>query len=47
MVLLGSMDIDELEAILEGKSLFDFRSERAFKKIDKDKSGTLQLKEIL
>ena len=41
------MDLDELEALLSGKTLFDFRAERAFKAMDKDKSGTLQKQEIM
>lgn len=40
------METDELEAMLEGKTLIDFRVERAFKKLDKDSSGYIDRKEI-
>lgn len=41
------MDKDELDALLDGKTLFDFRVERAFKKIDKNNSNTLCKEEII
>ena len=46
-VLLGAMDKDELDALLDGKTLFDFRVERAFKKIDANNSNTLSKDEII
>jgi len=34
-VFLGNMEEDELECLIEGKkTLFDFRSERVFKRLD-------------
>lgn len=41
------MDKDELDALLDGKTLFDFRVERAFKTIDKNNSNTLCKEEII
>lgn len=46
-VLLGAMGKDELDALLNGKTLFDFRVERAFKTIDKNNSNTLCKQEII
>lgn len=40
------METDELEAIMSGESLFEFRSKRAFKKLDLDGSGEIDKKEI-
>jgi len=41
------MESDELEAIIDGtKTLFMFRVERTFKKLDSDGSGSLDVDEI-
>lgn len=46
-ILYIYLEIDELEAIVDGKkSLFDFRVERTFKKLDKDGSGSIDTDEI-
>ena len=38
-VLLGSMDTDELKAMISGEPMIHFRARRAFKLMDYDKSG--------
>lgn len=45
-VLLGAMGDDELKAMLEGKSLFDFRAEQSFKLMDSNNSQSLTSDEI-
>lgn len=40
------MDNEELKAVLSRKKLIDFRAERAFKLMDKDKSNTLSKDEV-
>lgn len=46
-VFLGNMEEDELECLIEGKkTLFDFRSERVFKRLDQDNSGALDKEEV-
>jgi Ca2+-binding EF-hand superfamily protein len=45
-VLLGAMGDDELKAMLDGKSLFDFRAEQSFHIIDTNKSNTLSKQEV-
>lgn len=46
-VMLGNMDVDELEELIENKkTLFDYRSEKLFKKLDVDNSNDLDIDEI-
>lgn len=46
-VMLGNMDIDELEELIENKkTLFDYRSEKLFIKLDTDNSNDLDIDEI-
>ena len=40
------MQFDEIKAMLDGKTVFDFRAERAFDRIDADNSGLLEKEEI-
>lgn len=40
------MTNDELKAMFDGKSLFDFRTEQQFKNMDKDNSNTLTKEEV-
>lgn len=41
------MGDEELKAMLEGKSLFDYRAEQSFNLIDTNKSNTLSKEEIV
>jgi len=41
------MDYDELEAILSGKTLFNFRAEKAFNNMDENKNGLVDKIEII
>lgn len=46
-VFLGSLDDDELEALVDGKvTLFEFKCRQIFKKLDKDNSNSLDKQEI-
>jgi len=46
-VMLGNMELDELKEIIDNsKTLFDYRAEKLFKRLDSDNSNDLDINEI-
>lgn len=46
-VMLGNMEVDELKEIIGNvKTLFEYRAEKLFKRLDSDNSNDLDIDEI-